>query len=65
MKTKKPTMGRPSQGHTEAAVLVRGPQNLIDRARESAKRCDLTVSEWWRLAGELMLQVTDKSKGTK
>jgi len=50
MKTKKPTMGRPSKGLTEAAVLVRGPYELIAAARQLAEYEGVLFSEWLRAA---------------
>ena len=47
--------GRPSQGLTDAAVLVRCPTQLAADMRARAAELGVTVSQAWRLAAMALL----------
>lgn len=47
--------GRPSQGLSEAQVLVKCPAVLKAIVEESAKAEGISAAEWWRRAARLRL----------
>lgn len=54
-KHKKHPGGRPSQGLTEAAVLVKGPALLLSAVAARAERDGIEIREAWRRAARAWL----------
>jgi hypothetical protein len=62
---KKRSAGRPvgsGEKLSEGKVLVTGPQELLDQAKDAAEAEGVTVREWWRRAARarLGLEQTDE-----
>ena len=49
-KPKRHPGGRPSQGLTEARLLLEAPSELVEAAREAARVEGVPAVEWWRRA---------------
>lgn len=47
--------GRPTDGLTEVAFILRGPALLLETAKAAAAAEGVPVTEWWRRAGRVRL----------
>jgi hypothetical protein len=52
---KKSKAGRPSNGLTEVALVIRGPAALFGAASRRAKAEGISASEWWRRAAQIRI----------
>lgn len=53
---------RAPKGGVEARLLLRLPREMAEQAKEAARREGISISEWWRRAGELGLRQTERGR---